>query len=149
VDEDDLDTPGLFAASNDAAGPLPDDSGSDLANLSPTFQPAVLTVPTVDDPPPSSNFQVSLPIESVPTATMEDDATDPFSSLNLQPLLTDAGSIGSGLISAFVTNPQNATTAEGQSLANAEISNLTTSNLFSYLLIGLVIFLVFQFLERK
>lgn len=153
-----LGDPGSYATDNGAdAGTVPD-----VENLVPDY--------------PGGTISNELP--SLPATNMDDllglgDPSDPgslaafvdaeengdvssspasglASTFNLSGtgLLNDLGSIGQSLSNAFLTNPQNAATAEAQALANAQISSLTSSNLFSYLLIGLVIWLVFGLFEK-
>jgi hypothetical protein len=136
-------------------------SEGDVANLDPSYGTGTI-----------ANLLPALPADYTPTSSMDDSSLTDFiqaeedgdvsstgtssnfgSSFNLGSIGTTlASALGTGansLLSAFVTNPANAQTAEAQALENAGIQQAQSSNLFSYLIIGLVIFLVFGFIERK
>ena len=132
------------------------------ANLESTFAPnlssqlANVSTP-MDDFDPLASFSGT----SDQYETAIGDPTDIYGSaassasafglggINLGSLLTGAEGIGSSLVGAFVTNPANATTAEGQQLATAQIQTAETSQIFSYLLLGLGIFLVFGLISKR
>lgn len=140
--DDELDTPGAFAAGGNVATDSSD--GGDIPNLVADYSPSLADL---------------LPDASTPISPIMDDSNDDndsaytgttgSSSLSLQPLVNDLGTIGGSLVNAFVTAPANATTAEGLATSNFDISTAESSQLFTYLIIGLVIFLVFGFLDKK
>lgn len=133
-----LSDPGAMAA--DYSGALPQDYESsqlpDLENLSPTFPTLSLPASTMD----TSSDQGDSIFTGIPSVSSGLDLSGLFGVLS--------SDLNQGF-QAFVINPQNAATNEGVANNNAQNSLMASSNLFSYLLIGLGLFLVFGFLTRK
>ena len=165
-DSDLLDDPGAFAGQSDGDGSLPQDQ--DILPpevLSPSFNPVLsnlenqLPSAMEDDGSDDSLLQLNLPSANEVDNSLQ-GATESGISTSLDPLVPSSLSFpstltnflensGSSLLSAFVTTPQNVKTAEGAALDAGSISSALSSQIFGYLLIGLVIFLVFQFAEKK
>ena len=140
MDGDDLlFQPGVVAANYE--GDLPQDSG--IQNLQTNFSPSLTNL--LPDVAPSSPSLSSLP--NLPTSMDDflglsgssDDLLTPAQGTSL---LNFGEGLGTSLVGAFVTNPQNAATAEGVALQKAEISAAQTSQIFSYLIFGVIIFAV-------
>lgn len=169
MDENDiLDNPGAFANE----GTLPQD---DIGNLQADFTPSLDNLLTGDNNAGPSIANEALqnsgsPMDDIDTTDLAglvagdlgsdgsvNSANDLFgslgsdglSSLNLNPLVTGLSNIGQGLASAFLVNPQNAQTQEQENLANAQVSSLLSSQLFGYLLIGAVLFIVYSLFSRE
>jgi hypothetical protein len=135
-----LPDPGVMASD----GQLPQDGGdseSDTPFLvtSPTIQP----LPDIMDDTSSDDSSGDSALTGIP-ATSSSSAP---SALDTS-LLGFGENLGSSLFGAFVTGPQNAATAEG--VANNAAANAlsSTGQLFSYLIIGLVIFLIVGAAEK-
>lgn len=130
----------------------------DLPNLTPSFAPQVTDLLT------STPSTSSLPVlTSSPMQPLTDSASSGLTdlgSINANGLVTFGEGIGSSLLGAFVTNPANAATqvgvlnsqaaiAQNAALTNAAISTQQTSQIFTYLIFGLVGFLIFSLLEKR
>lgn len=143
----DLETPGSIAAASDFIPNLPLPSSAILASVLPTNS-------------------ISLMPTAVPTTSLSGYVNTTNSSYDLSSgsgytsLVNGLVGIGSSLTQAFVTNPQNAATqaalsaanantAEQEALLNAGITQQQSSSIFSYLIFGVIIFLIFQFIERE
>jgi hypothetical protein len=150
------DSPGALAAAGDAGlGDLPQDGP--IENLQADFSPT-LTNLLPNDPAPSiiTNSQPMDDLTGVgfSPSSLSDagfGSTDGASDISGFPdaLGTELSGVANQLLGAFVTNPANAQTQASLNAANAEIGLAQSSQLFGYLLIGLVIFLVFSLIERK
>lgn len=138
--------PGEMAA--DYSGDLPQDPGpgvgSDIPNLVPIDTSSLLQTPTTM--PTASDLG-----DSAYTGISGDSSgSNPLDTSGIFGFLaTDANAA----LNAFVIAPQNAKTAEGvaNNAATNSLNSLLTSNsqIFSYLLIGLGIFLVVSLVGRK
>lgn len=119
---------------------LPDDSPEPIGNLVPTFNPTAVnlnSLPTMDDGPT---------LDDLYNEGQLTDSTDTgFSLGSLQSFLQQGSS---SLLGAFVTNPANAATQEQQATTSASLeaslSQLQTSQVFSYLFVGAIIFLIYN-----
>lgn len=146
-----LDGPGTGFGDENGDGSLPDDS-SPLANLSANFNPSL------DNLLPSDTASSSMPdslasffdnggdgaYPGATTATIANSASGYSGSLT-----NFLGNAGTSLLNAFVVNPQNEATAASAATTQAELSAYSTSQIFSYLLIGVVIFAIFGALGKK
>jgi hypothetical protein len=137
MDDDLVEDPGVLASD----GQLPQDTGA--SSEAPTF---LVTSPTISPLPASMDDSTSDLGDSALTGL---PSTDSSSNQLDTSLLGFGESIGNSLLSAFVTGPQNAATAEGVADNNAALSLSSTSAIFGYLVIGLVIFLIFSAVEKK
>jgi hypothetical protein len=143
--DDLLPDPGAMASD----GQLPQDGGdseSDIPNLTPTFSTLQLPGTMDDTSSDSSSDSSDSSLTGLPATT----SSDPGISNNAldTSLLGFGESAANSLLGAFVTNPANAATAEG--VANNTAANALTSSgqLFSYLLIGVVLFLIWGAVEK-
>lgn len=139
-DSDLVPDPGVIAAGG----------GDELENLEPDFTPTL------------SNLFSSTPMDDTDADTLAGIAnlSDPTTQATIagdlggsSPLDTSilgwGESLSSGLLNAFVVAPQNAQTQEGLATTSTELSLASSSQLFSYLLIGLVLFLVVGAFSKK
>jgi hypothetical protein len=136
-------------------GDLPDngtttDPLATIGNLTPIFSP------TLDNLLPSGNgmdendldlgsdgFLLSPTLGGLIPASPSSTSSVDTSALGI------FGGLANSLLGSFVTGPANAATAEQEALAKAQLTSAISSQWFGYLLIGLVIFLVFGFIEKK
>jgi hypothetical protein len=156
ADDNIVPDPGTWATT-DYSGALPVESessmdvGSTIPNLTNTFSP-VLSLPATTMSTSASGTYSGYTSASAYTGLPAGSAGTTTSS-GTNALDTSLLNFGEGaansLVGAFVVNPQNAATQEG--LANTSATNALTasSQLFSYLLLGLAIFLIFSFAEKK
>jgi hypothetical protein len=100
-----------------------------------------LTLPSLDQTQSSLSPTLSTSSSSDFATTLETALPSNISSF--------LGNTANSLLNAFVTGPQNAQTQEQQALTGASITSALSSQIFGYLLIGLVIFLIFGFLEKE
>lgn len=150
------DSPGALAAAGDAGlGDLPQDGSIEnlQANFSPTLTnlesqlPAsiITNAPPMDDLTGATDFLQSAAGQSAVASDLSTSGISGFPDA----LFSELGGLATSAFGAFVTNPQNAQTQASLNAANAEISLAKSSQLFGYLLIGFVIFIVFNLLEKK
>lgn len=136
-------------------GPLPDPGTSDLENLTASFNPQ----PAVTFPPTTMNLGSLLGDAATSGSTDFGWGANPLTGVGLSSApspSTLGGSLlgffegtSTNLLNAFVTNPQNAQTAEQQQIASAQVTSALSSQWFGYLIIGLVLFLVVGSIRRN
>lgn len=145
--------------SGEFSSDLPDGSslsGSNLPNLTPTYASSLLTPPSSmdDDLTDSTSDLGDSAYTGLPALSGQSNPLD------LSAIFGDLNTDATSALGAFVVNPQNAKTAEAVannaaanqlSLLNTQgaISLASSSNLFSYLLIGLAVFAVISVLGKK
>jgi hypothetical protein len=138
-----LDGPGGLTESTDSSLPVQD--AGELANLEPTFQPTAVTLPATLMDDYSDSSLTGVPAASTPSSF----ASGGLGSLDTSGLLTFGENAATGLLNAFVITPQNVSTAEGAASTAASLSSAATGTIFSWLFLGLIVYLIFGFVERK
>lgn len=128
-------------------------TGPDIALLEPSFTPDLSNLLN-----PASTAQPTSAMGEIPVIDLgitpdggfdNSGGSNPLDTSNLgTTFLNDVSGIGSSLLNAFVINPQNAQTQQQSALVSAGITSAQTSQIFSYLFIGLIIFLVFGLLKK-
>lgn len=151
MDPEDITIPGDIAAGG-SADTLPLDAGAvDNPNLS--FQPSLDNLLPTNSMPDSllssienqnSTGLLSQAAGGVGNA-LDTTSADPLTSS----LLGFGENLGTSLANAFLINPQNAATAEGQATASAGITSILSSQYFGYALIILVVLGVIGFFDKK
>jgi hypothetical protein len=135
-------SPGDIAA---AAGVSPDLVPTQAPLLSADFQPSLDNlIPNTMEEDNGDSGAVLGALEGDATGT-----SDAFSASPGTSLLGTLEGLGTSAFQAFVTNPQNAQTAEQQQLQSAQVTSALSSQYFGYILIALVIWLIFSAVEKK
>lgn len=145
--EDDSPSPGDLAAS--LTGALPGEGGStdqpqEIPNLQ-NYSPVLLPIPMSNSASGTySNYSSASAYTGLPASTPAATTSSSGNNALDTGLLNFAETAGSGLLNAFVINPKNVQTQQAAATGQFQLTSATISQLFSYLLIGLVIFLVFS-----